>query len=67
MMGSGKTSMGEKLAQSLGTYSFIDTDTVIEQVIGGQTTISEYFDQAGEEAFRDVESQVSVWHGLTAT
>ena len=40
----------------MGTYSFLDTDEIIEKVT--QTSIPELFAAEGEDAFRDVESQV---------
>lgn len=55
MMGSGKTTVGTLLAQQLG-YSFIDTDTVIEQAT--QRSIPEIFAQDGEAEFRRIETQV---------
>ncbi|MBD2179849.1 shikimate kinase [Aerosakkonema funiforme] len=56
MMGAGKTTVGRLLAQQLG-YRFFDTDALIEQAAGGQS-INEIFATAGEEAFREIESQV---------
>jgi shikimate kinase len=55
LMGSGKTTTGQLLAQQLG-YQFLDTDTLIEQVAG--CTINEIFAQSGEAEFRDLETQV---------
>ncbi|MBE9128642.1 MULTISPECIES: shikimate kinase [unclassified Coleofasciculus] len=55
MMGVGKTTVGRLLATELG-YHFFDTDTLIEQVAG--KTINEIFAEDGEEAFRQLESQV---------
>jgi shikimate kinase len=55
LMGSGKTTTGQLLAQQLG-YQFLDTDTLIEQVAG--CTINEIFAQSGEASFRDLETQV---------
>ena len=49
MMGSGKTSIGKKLARQL-TYEFIDIDESIENKEG--KTINELFDLWGEEKFR---------------
>ncbi|NPD46471.1 MULTISPECIES: shikimate kinase [unclassified Lentimicrobium] len=49
MMGSGKTSLGKKLARQLD-YDFIDIDETIESEEG--KTISELFDIWGEEEFR---------------
>lgn len=54
-MGCGKTTLGKKLALQLG-YQFIDMDREIEGEIG--MTISQYFDQFGEDEFRKVESRV---------
>ncbi len=55
MMGSGKTTVGRLLAEQLG-YRFFDTDVVIEQVTGRQ--VRTIFAQDGEEAFRQLETQV---------
>ncbi|RMG14196.1 MAG: shikimate kinase [Cyanobacteria bacterium J055] len=55
MMGAGKSTIGQLLATELG-YRFFDTDTLIEQV--AQQSITEIFDRDGEEAFRQLESQV---------
>lgn len=55
MMGVGKTSLGQPLAQALG-YQFFDTDTLIEQV--AHCSIPEIFAQMGEAGFRDLEAQV---------
>lgn len=55
MMGSGKTTVGTLLAQQLG-YSFMDTDTVIEQVT--KQSIPDFFAQHGEAEFRRIETQV---------
>jgi shikimate kinase len=55
MMGSGKTTIGQLLAKDVG-YGFVDTDAVIEQVAG--QSIPEIFAKSGEEAFRQLETQV---------
>ncbi len=55
MMGAGKTSVGSLLAQQLG-YRFFDTDVLIEQV--ARQSINEIFANSGEDAFRQIESQV---------
>ncbi len=55
MMGAGKTTVGRKLANRLG-YRFLDTDALIEQT--ADKPITELFAQAGEAAFRDLETQV---------
>lgn len=55
MMGSGKTTVGKLLAEKL-KYRFLDTDDLIERLT--QKTIPEIFATAGEERFRDLESQV---------
>jgi shikimate kinase len=55
MPGCGKSTVGRQLARQLGRR-FVDSDTEIEQQIG--CSIREYFDQAGEAAFRDVEQAV---------
>lgn len=55
MMGSGKTTVGQILAQQLG-YRFFDTDVLIERVTN--KTINEIFATEGEEKFREIESQI---------
>lgn len=56
MMGSGKSAVGDIVARRLGTYNFLDTDTIIEAATN--MTIPEIFEAEGEDAFRDVEAQV---------
>jgi shikimate kinase len=51
-MGSGKTTVGKQLAQTLG-YPFIDLDRSIEA--GERTTISAIFKAHGEAGFRGLE------------
>ncbi|MDX2245015.1 MAG: shikimate kinase [Leptolyngbyaceae cyanobacterium bins.302] len=55
MMGSGKTTVGQVVAQQLG-YQFFDTDAVIEQAAG--QPITQLFAELGEAGFRALESQV---------
>jgi shikimate kinase len=55
MMGSGKTSIGKRLATKLG-LSFVDSDAEIEAAAG--MTIMEIFDRHGEPYFRDGERRV---------
>ena len=55
MMGAGKTSVGRLLARQLG-YGFCDTDAAIEAV--ARKTINQIFADDGEEAFRQLETQV---------
>lgn len=55
MMGSGKTTIGELLAKQLG-YRFVDTDDLITKAT--HQSISDIFATEGEEAFREIESQV---------
>ena len=40
----------------MGTYNFLDTDTIIEKATG--LSIPEIFESEGEEGFRDVEAQI---------
>jgi len=54
-MGSGKTTIGKKLANYL-KYDFIDLDKLIETKVG--MSIVEYFELHGESAFRDLEREV---------
>ena len=51
-MGAGKSTVGKYLAQFLG-YKFIDLDIYIEQKLG--MSVSDFFSQNGEEAFRKEE------------
>ena len=55
MMGVGKTSLGRKLAATLGC-AFVDADEEIEKA--AQRTIAEIFEQYGEDQFRDGERRV---------
>ena len=51
-MGSGKTTVGKKLARALD-YSFVDLDYLIEEEQG--QSISKIFDEQGEDTFREIE------------
>jgi shikimate kinase / 3-dehydroquinate synthase len=55
-MGTGKTTVGQQLAQKLGR-EFVDTDLVIEERHG---PIDEIFRLQGESAFRDLERALAV-------
>ena len=52
-MGSGKTTIGRKISRILH-WDFIDMDAYIEKREG--KTISEIFEQSGEQGFRDIET-----------
>jgi len=54
-MGCGKSTVGKNLAKITG-YDFIDTDEIIEKNQG--KTISEIFAESGEEAFRQMETEL---------
>ncbi len=54
-MGTGKSTVGRVLAERLG-YTFVDTDTLIEQQHG---PIPEIFARVGEAAFRAFEAEVA--------
>lgn len=54
-MGSGKTTLGRRVADALG-LEFVDCDQEIEELTGAN--ISLIFDIEGEEGFRDRETQV---------
>jgi shikimate kinase len=54
-MGSGKTTVGKKIASMLG-WTFIDLDKKIEELEG--KTIPEIFAHSGETYFRTLESEV---------
>lgn len=58
--GSGKSSLGRRLARRLGAR-FVDTDSVVEQRVGA--SISDIFYYEGEEYFRRAERDVleSLW------
>lgn len=51
-MGSGKTTLGKKLARVMG-YDFVDLDKVVETRAG--QSIPDFFAKHGEEAFRALE------------
>lgn len=55
MPGSGKSTVGRKLARRLA-FPFIDSDHVIEQQIG--CSIRDFFAREGEASFRDLEQGV---------
>lgn len=55
MPGSGKSTVGRHLAKQLDRR-FVDSDTEIERRIG--MPIRDFFDQQGEDAFRDIEQEV---------
>jgi shikimate kinase len=54
MMGSGKSTVGKKLANKLN-YDFYDLDDLIESKIG--MTIANFFEKEGEEKFRLLEQE----------
>ncbi len=54
-MGSGKSTVGKRLARNLN-WNFVDLDSKIESFLG--MSIADVFQQKGEEYFRAVESQV---------
>lgn len=53
-MGTGKTSIGKRVAQSLG-FEFVDTDDLIVQSCS--KAITQIFTDEGEDHFRDLESE----------
>lgn len=55
MPGGGKSTVGKQMARQIGV-PFVDSDHEIEQRIGG--SIKQFFEQHGEDAFRDIETQV---------
>jgi shikimate kinase len=65
MMGTGKSALGQPLAEALG-YRFIDADSTVEQV--AQRSIAEIFASDGEASFRALETavlnQIASWHSL---
>ena len=54
-MGTGKSTVGRRLAQALG-FSWVDTDRIIEERHG---TIPEIFARAGETIFRGIERNLA--------
>ena len=69
MPGGGKSTVGRHLSRRLGS-SFVDSDAIIEHHIG--CSIRTFFEQEGEERFRDVESSklaelLAEHHGVIAT
>lgn len=57
MPGSGKSSLGRRVANNLG-LPFVDTDQRIEQAVGCST--SDIFSQYGEQAFRNAETNMLI-------
>ena len=57
-MGSGKSSVGRKLAKEINSY-FLDTDILIETFENKK--ISEIFEKYGEETFREMERECFRW------
>ena len=57
-MGSGKSSIGRLLAKERKTF-FLDTDAMIESSEG--KTISQIFEEEGEEYFRALEDETVAW------
>ena len=53
LMGSGKSTVGKRLAASLDRH-FVDADAALEAI--ADRTIAEIFEQDGERAFRDLEA-----------
>ncbi|MBI4081748.1 MAG: shikimate kinase [Candidatus Lambdaproteobacteria bacterium] len=56
MMGSGKSSVGRRIARRLG-YRFLDTDRYIEERTG--RTIAQLFAEQGEPHFRELETRLA--------
>ena len=54
-MGSGKSTLGKRIATTIG-YRFIDLDKAIEE--HSQLSVAELFKQMGEAYFRQVETEV---------
>lgn len=69
LMGTGKSTVGQRLANLLGT-DFVDSDAAIEAA--AQHSVGEIFEQFGEPYFRDGERRViarliEARHGVIAT
>jgi shikimate kinase len=54
MPGGGKSTVGKQLARQIGV-PFVDSDQEIELRIGG--SVKQFFEQHGEDAFRDLETE----------
>lgn len=54
-MGTGKTTIGKRVAQSLG-FEFVDTDARITRAAG--KPITKIFEEDGEDAFRELETKI---------
>ncbi len=63
-MGSGKSTVGRRLAQLLN-WSFIDLDEAIAERAG--LSVAEIFDEAGEAVFRALEDQLLLEISVVAT
>lgn len=63
MMGSGKSTIGEKLAQKL-RVPFHDLDNLIEKKSGN--SIPDIFEKEGEERFREIEKDLIIQFSQTA-
>ena len=61
-MCSGKSKVGRVLSSFLG-YPFLDTDELIEELT--KQKISAIFAQDGEEAFREMETQILQVHNFS--
>ena len=57
MQGCGKSSLGKRAARETGT-PFVDTDALVEQ--SAVCSVNDFFDQYGEPAFRQAETNVLV-------
>ena len=58
MPGSGKSSLGKRLANRLGV-PYVDTDTMITEMTG--MTVQQIFDGPGEQAFRNAETNILMY------
>jgi shikimate kinase len=58
MPGSGKSSLGKRLAGRLGV-PYVDTDTMITEMTG--MTVQQIFDGPGEQAFRNAETNILMY------
>jgi len=54
MMGSGKSTVGKRVADALG-WDFLDTDAMVSEAVG--TSIPEIFSRKGEAFFREAEKE----------
>jgi len=56
LMGSGKTTVGNLLAENIDGFNFVDSDDIIVETMG--MSVNAIFEKYGEERFRQIEKTV---------